>query len=227
VDGGGWTDQVVSWIAGIGGAFGGLFAFLAWNDSRHHKMQENLLNLIAHRRIAAAKLRKRLWSEKYAGVLAGGLDWIERTYGPKRGGYALGLSGVLALVYAWAFFCVMWAFGASDGTVLGQTVSRPVDQAVRVPGGIILAALPPGLYMFFRWVAARATSWFMPIDSRLHRRGDQRQRWGMRGIFAVATSIVSIAIVIFVGLGIDFALSANGIGFFIGIFAIFGSVSGN
>ena len=187
---GGWT--AVGVIAAVVTLL--VTGFIAWLTLHYMVVpakESRLLSLAARRSEAGEQLGKRLWSEKYAGVLAGGLAWMEHSYGPKQGRYALALSGVLALVYAWAFFCLMWAFGASDGTVLGQELLKPLGQVVRLPMGLVLAVLPPGLFLFFRWWTPRLERWQATLEERWIDR--PRRKWMLRAGMGLACGLLILA----------------------------------
>lgn len=198
---GGWPEVLAAWLGAIGGlatilgaVFGAIAVYLTLEYVAIPVKERRLLGMMPRREDAAATLRRRGWSETYTAALAGGLRSLARLYGERPGGwYALAISSVLALAYGWALFCLMWAFGASDGTVLTQTVLEPLQQAVRLPLGLQLAVLPPGFFLFFRWWTPRASRWQERLERRWRDEGRSRSIWGLRTGFGVIPAALILA----------------------------------
>ena len=130
------------------------------------------------------------FGDRYLAVLEGGLAWLERNYGPRRGRYALVLSMALALAYSWVLFFVLWGFEVVEGDL-------------QLPLGLALAIMPPALFYFFRWWTPRVMRWQARLEARWAEAGNRTAEWFLRGgICVLAGSAFLLEIYVRTG-GID------------------------
>jgi hypothetical protein len=135
--------------AGIVGAVVGvlslIIAIVAWLTPSARDVADQLNDEPELRREIAAGLRGGTAGAFYRDQLAAGLAFLDHRMGPPGSARALGVSILLAIVYAWATFALPWGLGA-PGVVGGFELLPKAPQPGRAIAAAVLIMMPPLLY---------------------------------------------------------------------------------
>lgn len=142
---GGEALSLVDWAGIVGGVTGVLSLAVAWFVPSPRDVAEDLGEDPTYRSEIAAKLRSASVGAVYRDMLAAGLAFLERRMGAPGSAKALGVSIVLAIVYAWATFALPWGLGA-PGTVGGFVLLAEAPQPSRAITGVVIVVWPPIFY---------------------------------------------------------------------------------
>ena len=139
----------ITWVGCAAAVLGAAFAVHGYYRNEWRAARKELLSSSAEGQVAredaSESLQQKSYGDRYLTVLEGGLDRLQRFYGPARKPYALMLSMAIALAYSWVFFFTFWGFGWVEGDLLGQQVLQPVGD-LQLPFGLAIAIMPPGLF---------------------------------------------------------------------------------
>ena len=218
-------DELTVWVglALVLTAISAAYAVISHYSAAKERTTARLLDPTApgqvEREDIADALLETHFGDRYLAVLEGGLAWLERNYGPRRGRYALVLSMALALAYSWVLFFVLWGFEVVEGDLLGQPMLEPAGNR-QLPLGLALAIMPPALFYFFRWWTPRVMRWQARLEARWAEAGNRTAEWFLRGgIGVLAGSAFLLEIYVRTG-GIDAVAGA-----FAGAFDVAGAVA--
>lgn len=170
------------WIGiagGIGGLVGGVAALLAWLGPSRGEVMEDLSADAAFRSDTAARLCDGSLGRRYREGVDRGLRGLDRAFGPPGSAEALGFCFIVALVYAFAGFFVVWGLGG-PGVVGGfQLLPEAMEQPVRLVHAALLAFTP--LVCF--WLGRKVGPPIRRLERRLVTRLQHaRRRRGRRSL---------------------------------------------
>ncbi len=142
---GGTGIDWAGWIGvagGIGGVVGGLAALLAWLGPSRREVMDDLAGDATFREDAAARLRDGSLGRRYRDGLDRGMRRLDRAFGPPASAKALGRCIIVAIVYPYAGFFLVWGLGG-PGVVGGIAfLSTGGGGPARLEAGAALALMP-------------------------------------------------------------------------------------
>jgi hypothetical protein len=181
-DGGFWSEVpvwlgVATLVVAIGGLYVAARAYILAVVSRR---EDKLRAEASKREDAAEALRRNAWRERYDRGLAEALGWLGQQYGKPWGARAWLVSILLSAAYAYLTFCWTWAFGWSDGELLGQQLMPDWQGPARWVGGALMGVMPPGLFLLLRWASPRLMRWQEAREAAWAAAGLRYRKWGLR-----------------------------------------------
>ena len=175
----GWAG----WIGvagGIAGVLSVIVALLAWLGPSRREVADDLASDATYRADIAGDLRDRSLGQRYRNGLEAGLALLDRQFGAASSAKALGRCIIIALVYAYAGFVVVWGFG-SPGVVGGREfLPQDAQQPARLLVGALLAIAPLVAYGLGRALGPRICRSERRVVTRLHMIRLLRRRWRMK-----------------------------------------------
>ncbi len=172
----GWAG----WIGvagGIAGVLSVIVALLSWLGPSRREVWDDLATDATYRADIAASLRDGSLGQRYRNGLAGGLALLDRHFGAASSAKALGLCIIIALVYAYAGFFLVWGLGG-PGVVGGlHLMPRDAEQPARLIAGAIVMIAPFIGYGLGRYLGPRVRRFERRLVTRLQMTRVLRRRW--------------------------------------------------